>query len=117
MVEVYKLTKRHLDGAKSGNVKLDQIKIFSTCIGHGVGTIDFSEKVLEINEDEFEQILEHGGAYLKFKIGHLNKYGEIEIAPEQAIKLLPEMLESPLKEILTNLKEGYLVLRKDFQNS
>ena len=48
MIDVYKLTKRHLDGAKSGDAKLDQIKIFSTCIGHGVGTIDFSEKVLEI---------------------------------------------------------------------
>lgn len=50
MVEVYKLMQRHLDGAKSGDAKLDQIKIFSTCIGHGVGTIDFSEKVLEIPE-------------------------------------------------------------------
>jgi len=69
-----------------------------------------------MNEDEFEQILEHGGEYLKFKIGHLNKYGEIEIAPEQAMKLLPEMMECPFKEILMNLKEGYLVVRKDFQN-
>lgn len=117
MVEVYKLIKRHLDGAKSGDAKLEQIKIFSTCIGHGVGTIDFSEKVLEINEEDFKQILDHGGEYLKFKIGHLNKYGEIEIAPEHAIKLLPEMLECPLKEILKGLKEGYLVLRKDFQNT
>lgn len=117
MVEVYKLTKRHLDGAKSGDAKLDQIKIFSTCIGHGVGTIDFSEKVLEIKEDEFDQILHHGGEYLKFKIGNLSKYFEIEIFPEHAMKLLPQMMECPLKKILEGLQEGYLVLRKDFKNT
>ena len=117
MVEVYKLTQKHLDGAKSGNVTLDQIKIFSTCIGHGVGTIDFSEKVLEIPEDEFGQILEDGGEYLKFKIGHLNKYFEIEIFPEHATKLLAEIKECPFKEVLKELKAGYLVLRKDFKNT
>ena len=117
MVEVYKLIKRHLDGAKSGDAKLDQIKIFSTCIGHGVGTIDFSEKVLEITEAEYEQILQQGGEYLKFKIGNLSKYFEIEIFPEHAVKLLPEMIECPFKTILLNLKAGYLVLRKDFQNT
>lgn len=115
MVEVYKLIKRHLDGAKSGDAKVDQIKIFSTCIGHGVGTIDFSEKVLEITEAEYEEILQQGGEYLKFKIGNLSKYFEIEIFPEHAMKLLPQMMECPLKEILVSLREGYLVLRKDFQ--
>ncbi len=114
MIEVYKLTKRHLDGAKSGDAKLDQIKIFSTCIGHGVGTIDFSEKVLEIQNEEFEEIIKHGDDYLQFKIGNLSKYFEIEIFPEHAAKLLPHMIECPLKQILQNLNEGYLVLRKDF---
>lgn len=117
MVEVYRLVKKHIDGAKSGDVKLDQIKIFSTCIGHGVGTIDFSEKVLEIDEKDFEEILRNGGEYVKFKIGNLSKYFEIEIFPEHAQKLLPEMIECPFKQILTDLKEGYLVLRKDFQNA
>ncbi|MDD3343210.1 MAG: formate hydrogenlyase maturation HycH family protein [Sulfurospirillaceae bacterium] len=117
MIEVYKLIKRHLDGAKSGDAKLDQIKIFSTCIGHGVGTIDFSEKVLEIDEDEYERILQNGGEYLKFKIGNLNRYFEIEIFPEHAAQLLPQMIECPFKEILRGLKEGYLVLRKDFKNT
>lgn len=117
MVEVYKLTKRHLDGAKSGDSKLDQIKIFSTNIGHGVGTIDFSEKVLVIDECEYEQILQNGGEYLKFKIGNLSQYSEIEVFPEHAIKLLPQMMDCPLKEILRGLNEGYLVLRKDFKNT
>jgi hypothetical protein len=71
VVVVYKLTKRHLDGARSGDAKLDQIKIFSTCIGHGVGTIDFSEKVLEIPESEFQQILEHGDEYLRFQFQNI----------------------------------------------
>ncbi|MBE0495441.1 MAG: hypothetical protein IBX45_03405 [Campylobacterales bacterium] len=115
MIQVYKLTKRHLDGAKSGDARLDQIKIFSTCIGHGVGTIDFSEKVLEIDEAEFEQILHHGGEYLKFKLGNLSKYFEIEIFPEHAIKLLPQLIECPFREILMGLQQGYLVLRKDFE--
>ena len=114
MIEVYQLRKRHLDGAKSGDAKLEQIKIFSTCIGHGIGTIDFSEKVLEIENESYEKILAGGGKYLKFKLGNLSKYFEIEIFPEHAQKLLPEMIESPLKEILSHLNEGYLVLRKDF---
>ncbi|MDD2382889.1 MAG: formate hydrogenlyase maturation HycH family protein [Sulfurospirillaceae bacterium] len=116
MVEVYKLTKRHLDGAKSGDAKLDQIKIFSTCIGHGVGTIDFSEKILEIANDEFQQILQDGDEYLRFKIGNLNKYFEIEIFPEHAVKLIPHMMECPFREVLRGLSQGYLVLRKDFKN-
>lgn len=116
MIEVYKLTKRHLDGAKSGDAKLDQIKIFSTCIGHGVGTIDFSEKVLEMTDPEFAQMVEQGDEYLKFKIGNLSKYFEIEIFPEHAAKLLPHVMECPFKEVLKGLNEGYLVLRKDINS-
>lgn len=115
MIQVYKLTKRHLDGAKSPSVEHSQIKIFSTCIGHGIGTIDFSEKVLELSDVEYQNIIEHGDKYLKFKLGNLSKYFEIEIFPEHALKLLPKVIESPFKEILQNLKEGYLILRKDFE--
>lgn len=113
MIEVYQLTKRHLDGAKSGDARLDQIKIFSTCIGHGVGTIDFSEKVLELEEEEFQQIVESGDEYVRFKLGNLSKYFEIEIFPEHAAKLLPNIIASPFKTILQGLNAGYLVLRKD----
>jgi hypothetical protein len=114
MIQVYQLTKRHLDGAKSGDAQLDQIKVFSTCIGHGIGTIDFSEKIQDITDAEFEEILQYGGDYLKFKLGNLSKYFEIEIFPEHAARLLPQMLECPLKETLQKLTQGYLVLRKDF---
>ncbi|NLU33754.1 formate hydrogenlyase maturation HycH family protein [Wolinella succinogenes] len=117
MVEVYRLTKRHLDGAKSESALLNQIKIFSTCVGHGVGTIDFSEKVLEIPPAEFEAILQNGGEYLRFKLGNLSRYFEVEVFPEHAAKLLPEMMECPFKKVLEELKEGYLVLRKDFKHA
>jgi len=115
VINVYRLMKRHLDGAKCTDAKMEQIKIFSTCIGHGVGTIDFSEKVLEIDAVEFEEMVKHGDEYLKFKLGNLSKYFEIEVFPEHAARLLPHMMECPFKEILANLKEGYLVLRKDFE--
>lgn len=106
--------QRHLDGAKStGHEELDQLKIFTTCVGHGVGTIDFSEKVLEIEDAEYEQILESGDEYLKFKIGNLSKYFEIEIFPEHAQQLVPSMIECPFKNILKELSVGYLVLKKD----
>lgn len=111
MIEVFKLMKRHLDGAKSESTKAEQIKIFSTCIGHGIGTIDFSEKVLEIDEKEYEQIVKNGGEYIKFKLGNLSKYFEIEVFPEHALKLVPDMIECPLKNLLSDLNEGYLVLR------
>lgn len=113
MIKVYKLVKRHLDGAKSESAELNQIKIFSTCVGHGIGTIDFSEKILEISEEEYELILENGDEYLRFKLGNISKYFEIEIFPEHAAKLLPQMIDCSFKEVLKDLLEGYLVLRKD----
>ncbi|ASM35708.1 formate hydrogenlyase maturation protein HycH [Campylobacter sputorum subsp. bubulus] len=114
MVEVHKLTKRHLDGEKINTSKASQIKIFSTCIGHGVGTIDFSEKILEISDEEYEKILNSPNEYIKFKIGNLSRYFEIEIFPEHAKRLVENMIDCKFKEILSNLHEGYLVLRKDF---
>jgi len=115
MIKVYRLLKRHIDDTKSDSSELNQIKIFSTCIGHGVGTIDFNEKILEIEDSEYAQILENGDEYLKFKIGNLSKYSEIEIYPEHVTKLLAQMIECPFKEILKDLREGYLVLQKDFE--
>ena len=48
MIQVYKLTKRHMDDNEKLPRELKEIKIFSTCVGHAVGTIDFSEKILEL---------------------------------------------------------------------
>lgn len=94
--------------------ELKDIKIFSTCVGHGVGTIDFSEKILELSDEEFANIIANSGEYVKFKIGNLSKYFEIEIFPEHAARLIPQICECDLKGCLLNLREGYLVLRKDF---
>ena len=94
MIKVYRLIKRHLDGAKCNDAKLEQIKIFSTCIGHGVGTIDFSEKVLEIELSSFEEILKNGDEYLRFKLGNLSKYFEIEIFPKYYLETCYSLLKS-----------------------
>ena len=94
--------------------ELKEIKVFSTCVGHGVGTIDFSEKILELSDEEFDEMIKNSGEYVKFKIGNLSKYFEVEIFAEHIARLLPQLCECKLKEILANLKEGYIVLRKDF---
>lgn len=114
MVEVHKLTKRHLDGNKASSSKASQIKIFSTCIGHGVGTIDFSEKILEMSDEMYAEILNSKNDYIRYKLGNLSRYFEVEIFPEHAQKLMQDMIDCKFKEILSNLSEGYLVLRKDF---
>ena len=114
MIQVYKLTKRHMDDNDKLPRELKEIKIFSTCVGHGVGTIDFSEKILELSDEEFDEMIKNSGEYVKFKIGNLSKYFEVEIFREHAARLIPELCECELKKELENLREGYLVLRKDF---
>jgi len=112
MIEICKLTKRHIDHPEKLPKELAQIKIFSTLTGHGVGTIDFVETIDTLNEKEYENIIQNSKDYAKFKLSNLLKYFEIEIFPEHAEKLIPEIPECKLKEHLLNLKEGYLVLRK-----
>ena len=82
MIQVYKLTKRHMDDNEKLPRELKEIKIFSTCVGHGVGTIDFSEKILELSDEEFDEMIKNSGEYVKFKIGNLSKYFEVEIFAE-----------------------------------
>lgn len=114
MIQIYKLTKRHMDDNEKMPRELKDIKLFSTCVGHGVGTIDFSEKVAELSEEEFEDMVKNSGEYVNYKLGNLSRYFEVEIFAEHANKLLPELCECKLKEVLLNLCEGYLIIRKDF---
>lgn len=116
MIEIFKLTKRHVDSEKDQKLpyELEQIKIFSTFVGHGIGTIDYSEKVAELSEEEYAKTLENSGEYTRFKIGNLSKYFEVEIFPQHVKKLLDDMSEGTLRQILKDFKEGYLILRKDF---
>lgn len=119
MVEIYKLTKRHVDAKNEEELEkfspqLAQVKMFSTFVGHGIGTIDFSEKIAQMSDEEYENMLQNSGKYTKFKIGNLSKYFEVEIFPEHAQELLKDMSDCRLKEILKELQGGFLVLRKDF---
>ncbi|WP_024787790.1 MULTISPECIES: formate hydrogenlyase maturation HycH family protein [unclassified Lebetimonas] len=111
MIEVNRLTKRHVDKPKKMPRELEQIKIFSTLTGHGVGTIDFVECVMKLEDEEFNNILENSKDYAKFKLGNLLKYREIEIFPEHIEKLKDSMAECELKNLFLSLKEGYFVLR------
>ncbi len=111
MIEVSRLTKRHVDKPNKLPRKLEQIKIFSTLTGHGIGTIDFVECVLKVSDEEFKKILDNSEDYAKFKLGNLLKYKEIEIFPEHIEKLKDTMAESKLKTLFLSLKEGYFVLR------
>ena len=94
MIQVYKLTKRHMDD----NEKLPREL----------------KEILELSDEEFDEMIKNSGEYVKFKIGNLSKYFEVEIFAEHIARLLPQLCECKLKEILANLKEGYIVLRKDF---
>lgn len=118
MIEIYKLTKRHVDTKKDSPLpdKYKQVLLFSSSIGHGIGTIDFSEKIATLSDDEYEQILKNSDEYVKFKIGNLSQYFEVEIFLEHKKRLLNGLCEGRLKDIVNNLHEGFLVLRKDFVN-
>lgn len=114
MIKVYALKRRHVDENENMPTQLKQVKIFSTCVGHGVGTIDFSQKVLELSERDYEAMLESCGEYARFKLGNLSRYFEVEIFIEHAQKLLPQMPECALKQAFSELQEGYLIIKKDF---
>ncbi len=112
MIEIYRLTKRHIDSGCKLPKELEQIKVFSLCTGHGIGTIDFVECVMKIDDEVYENILKSSGEYAKFKLGNLFKYFEIEVFPEHIKKLKDELPDSSLKKLFLSLKEGYLVIKK-----
>lgn len=115
MIYIYKLTRRHMDENEKMPKHLKDIKLFSTCVGHGVGTIDFSEKVASISQDKWQDMLAKSGEYVKFKLGNLSKYFEVEVFLEHKNKLLPQLCECEFKRVLSNLNEGYLIIKKDFK--
>jgi len=112
MIEVCKLTKRHVDQNCSLSKNLERIKVFSLYTGHGVGTIDFVECVMTMDDLEYEEIVNNSKDYAKFKLNNLIKYSEIEIFPEHIEKLKDSMANCDLKDLFLSLKEGYFVLRK-----
>ncbi|RXJ88230.1 formate hydrogenlyase maturation HycH family protein [Arcobacter sp. CECT 8985] len=114
MIEVCRLTKRRVDPTSEKLPhKYEQVKIFSMAVGHGVGTVDFMECIEKIDEKEYEVILNKCEEYAKFKLGNLTKYFEVEVFPEHAQQLIPQMPDCSLKEIFKSLKEGFIVIRKN----
>lgn len=111
MIEIWKLTKKHINSSDLP-YKYKQIITFATSIGHGVGTIDFNEKIAVFSDEEWESFLNGAKEYAKFKLGNLNLYFEIEILKEHAKLLIKEIKNSPLKDILSDLDEGYIIIKK-----
>ncbi len=111
VIEVYRIFMRY-GPQKNYKTKCDYIKFFAISTGHGTGSIDFMKRILVIPDSEYQRILEDSGEYAQFKLGNINKFTEIEIFPEHAQKLVPELPECDLKGVLSSLKEGLLILRK-----
>ena len=112
MIEICRLTKRQIEPSKELPRELDQIKIFSMATGHGIGTVDFVECIGNIEEDEYAKIVEASNEYVKFKLGNITKYFEVEVFPEHAAQLHPSMPDCFLKEQFLDLRQGYIILRK-----
>lgn len=114
MIEICRLTKRQVDPSskKKMPIPLEQIKIFSLAVGHGIGSVDFVECVGEIEDSAYDEMLKSCEKYATFKLGNLSKYFEIEVFPEHARKLVNEMPDCFLKEQFLSLQEGYIVIRK-----
>ncbi|WP_024953585.1 formate hydrogenlyase maturation HycH family protein [Sulfurospirillum arcachonense] len=113
MIEICRLTKRLVDPNENKLPDhLEQIKVFSMAVGHGIGTVDFVECIDKIEEDEYLELVESCGEYAKFKLGNLSRYFEIEVFPEHAEKLVHQMPDCKLKEYFLELQEGFIVIRK-----
>jgi len=113
MIEICRLKKRLVnpEDNKLPN-QLEQIKVFSMSVGHGIGTVDFVECIDKIEEDEYFNLLKTCGEYANFKLGNLSKYFEIEVFPEHASQLVAQMPNCQLKKHFLDLKEGFIVIRK-----
>lgn len=112
MIEICKLSKRRVEPSKKLPRKYEQVKIFAMQVGHGVGTVDFVECIKKISEEDYANMIKECEEYAQFKLGNLSKYFEIEIFPEHAQQLYPQMPDCFLKDEFIKLKEGYIILRK-----
>ena len=112
MIRVFKLTDRVVDPSMSENVTAQQIKLHILKVGHGTGNIDFSREILKMSDAEYNGIVQSCGEYGRFKLGNLNTYFEVDVYPEHANRLLPEMPDCRLKKELSMLKEGFITIQK-----
>jgi hypothetical protein len=114
MIKVYKVTERMAspDFQKGSHEKAGQLKFFALTTCHGLGRIDFCRCVLEMTNEEYEDIVSKCGKYARFKLGNILKYHEIEIYAEHSVKLKDDMPECKLKEVISDIKEGFITIRK-----
>lgn len=114
MIEICRLTKRQMDPSSKKKLPnyLEQVKVFSLAVGHGIGNVDFVESIGEIEESDYDEMLKGCNEYSSFKLGNLTKYFEVEVFPEHAKLLIEGMPDCFLKEQFHSLKEGYIILRK-----
>lgn len=119
MIEICRLTKRQMDASKKDKMPhhLEQIKVFSLAVGHGIGTVDFVECIGILKDNEYEEMLNECGEYAAFKLGNISRYFEVEVFPEHARKLVQDMPTCFLKDEFLTLKEGYIVIRKADEKS
>lgn len=113
MIEIWKLTRKSVSEEKTAPNYKNILVVKS--LGHGAGSIDFSQKVSEISDEDWQEIVSSGDEYAKNKLEKLDRLYEIEIFPEHAIKLLQSLENSAFGEFLKDLDEGYLTLRKVFR--
>ncbi|MBR7048092.1 MAG: hypothetical protein IKI43_07015 [Campylobacter sp.] len=113
MIEIWKLTRKSVSEEKIAPNYKNILVVKS--LGHGAGSIDFSQKVGEFSDEDWQKIVSSGDEYAKNKLEKLDQLYEIEIFPEHAIKLLQSLENSALGEFLKDLDEGYLTLRKVFR--
>ncbi len=113
MIRVFKLKQRIIDPDTEYKNPADQIKLHVMKNGHGLGTIDFAEKIMEIPDKEYETIVNSGGAYTRFKLGNLMKYFEIDLYPENAEQIKKEIPKSLFRDLLDTLGQGFITLRMD----
>ncbi len=112
MIKIFRLMERIVDPSLNSNVTARQIKLHVLKVGHGLGSIDFNQCVMEMTDEEYDLIVQGCGDYGRFKLGNLNSYFEVDIFPEHAEKLSGEMPPSALADLIKDLQEGYIVLKK-----
>lgn len=113
MIRIFRLKQRNIDPDTDYKNPVDQIKLHVMKNGHGLGTIDFAEQIMEIEETDYKEIANSGGEYTRFKLGNLMKYFEIDLYPEHAERIKKEIPDSKFRDLLNHLEQGFLTLRMD----
>ncbi len=112
MIEIWRLERRLSSKKEAQNAKYRHIVSFYEGLGHGTGRVDFTQKIASFSEEQWSEFLFGASEWASFKLGNVIRFGEVEILASDAAKLASQMPHnSPLKEILSSLEEGYIIAR------